>query len=92
MVGCNWIGFGGYVFLFLFFLLGFLSLLYMAYDAYQIGREKGWFFQLNRNDLFRKNPFIFLLFAFIILSTGGYLLLYKIIFVIIPQYWRCLMQ
>ena len=90
MVTCGWIGFIGYILALIFFLLGFISVIYMAYDAYKIGKKRGWFFILNRNDIIRKNPFNFLLFSFIILPTGGYFFIYKIIFTIIPQYLRCL--
>ena len=87
---CTWVGFIGYMFALIFFLLGFLSILYMAYDAYKIGKNKGWFFLLNQNDLVRKNPFNFLLFSFILLIFGGYFFIYKIAFIIIPKYWVCL--
>lgn len=90
MVVCSWIGFIGYVVALVFFLLGFFSIIYMTYDAYQIGKNKGWFFLLNKNDFIRKNPFNFLLFSLIILPTGGYFFIYKIAFIIIPKYWICL--
>ena len=44
MVECTWIGFIGYIFALGYFLLGFFSIIYMANDAFKIGKNKGWFF------------------------------------------------
>ena len=90
MVECTWIGFIGYIFALGFFLLGFFNIIYMAIDAFKIGKNKGWFFLLNKNDIVRKCPFNFLLFSFIILPFGGYFFIYKIAYIIIPKYWTCL--
>ena len=88
---CTWIGFAGYVFAFLFFLLGILAMTYMAYDAYKIGKSKGWLFLLNKDDFIRKNPLNFLLVSLLALPLGVYYFLYKIAFIILPPYWKCLM-
>jgi len=90
MIECHWIGLISYLFAVLFFLLGFLSIIYMAYDAYKIGKNRGWFYTLNKSDLIRKNPFNFLLFSIIILPFSGYFFIYKII-IIIHRYLECLL-
>jgi len=90
MIECTWIGFIGYVLTLLFFLLGMFAIIYMAYDAYKIGKTKGWFYLLNKNDFIRKNPFNFLLFSLMIMPIGGYYFIYNIAFNILPSYWQCL--
>jgi len=92
MQKCSWIGMAGYVFALLFFARGALVILYMAFDAYRIGKDKGWFFQLSKDDIVKKNPFNFLLFSSVVIPLGCYLLICKIAFVIIPKYWICLMR
>ena len=86
---CSWTGLGGYVFAFLFFLLGFISLLLETIVVYRIGKAKGWFYTLSKNDIFKKNPFVFLSVSVIVLSFGGYFLLYKLL-IIIYKYVKCL--
>ena len=76
MIMCTWIGFIGYVVTLIFFLAGLMSIVYMSYDAYKIGKNKGWFYLLNKDDIIRKNPFNFLLFSSIILPVGGYYFIY----------------
>ena len=44
MVECTWIGFIGYIFALGLFLSGFFNIIYMAIDAFKIGKNKGWFF------------------------------------------------
>ena len=66
-------------------------MLYEAIIAFYIGKNKGWFFLLSKEDIIRKNPFNFLLFSIIILPIGVYFFIYKLGFVIIPNYWHCLL-
>lgn len=90
MVKCNWIGFIGYILAFLFFLVGILGMLHAMISALYISKTKGWFFLLNKEDIIRRNPFNFLVFSMIILPIGVYFFIYKLGFIIIPNYWHCL--
>ena len=88
MVACSWEGLIGYLIALVFFITGIVSVIYMAYDAYKIGKKNGWFFLINKNDIVRRNPFNFLLFSSILIPIGCFLI-YKIM-TIIYKYWLCL--
>ncbi len=92
MTKCTWIGLIGYILALTFFLVGILFTFYTAYEAYKIGREKGWFYLLNKDDFIRKTPFNYLMSDLIALLVGVYYFIYPIAFIIIPKYWRCLIK
>ena len=50
------------------------------------------FWLVVENDLLLKNPFYTIITVFIALIGAGYLFIYKIGFVILPNYWQCLMN
>ena len=91
MVDCTWLGLLGFVLILIFFSIALYASLIGIYDAYSVGKRRGWFFLINKEDFCRKNPFIIVICFSVLSLLGGYFFIYKLVFFIIPIRWQCLM-
>jgi hypothetical protein len=91
MVDCEWLGFIGYIFAFILFFIGIISSFLEIIISYRIGKKFGWSIKINNHDKLLSTPRISIITNIILTSIGIYFFIYKLGFVIIPNYWDCLM-
>ena len=85
----NWIGFSGYVFVFLFFFFAEIALIIGIIYNINTAKEYGLNFQYpNSKDMFLRTPLRSLIIYSIGLIANTYFFLYKLAFYTIPFYWE----
>ena len=85
----NWIGFSGYVFVFLFFFFAEIALIIGIIYNINTAKEYGLNFQYpNSKDMLLQTPLRSLITYSTILIVNGYIFLYKLAFYTIPFYWE----
>jgi len=85
---CTWVGLMGYIFAFLFFLLGTLLMLLQLCIEHFCTKQKRWILFYEKEST--KDPLNFFIYLFSLVIIA-YFIFYKLGFVIIPKYWHCLM-
>ena len=88
---CTWIGFLGYLFALLFFTISVISAFLGLLTNIKIGKRFGWNISTNKNDFFLNTPKKAIMTYIFIIMLASYLFVYKIAFIILPPYWKCLM-
>jgi len=85
---CTWIGFGGYVFVFLFFIPGIYIGIKTMIEHFQFGLNHTWTFKYKDS---KDTPLSNVIFFALMNILAIYFFIFKIGFTVLPSYWKCLM-